>query len=330
MRFPRARTSAEREALRQTRRPVDAVLGITGGASSRGSTYYKALRTCPRAAALREAGLVRTGGGSESLDTGLLFHAGLEAFYGAVKLWQDTFAPGHFATLSPAETVPARYEAEVWGRLNDFAAEPGYAATFSEVERLLGAYFESYRGLDHWRILAVEETLEYAVGDLEFTARLDLVVYDYATKGVWVIEHKTSKALTETLMSGYQLDFQTLGQCWLVDRCVDLDALGPFQGIVVNIVTKAKQPKIARVPVCPSRQHLVGFEQSLRMQTAVAAYARQLGAPRWIGNCSGPAQYFGACDYFDLCHGRPTDTLEETLAGDDPPFGFTREMKEDV
>ena len=321
MRWTKPKSQAEREAARLKRRPVDEVLGVPGGASERGSTYYKQLRTCPRAGAFRAAGLARQDGGSKNLDVGLLFHAGLEAYYDAVKLWQDTMPQDKLHKLSAAELVPVRFEAEVWERLRAFESEPGYEATFADVERVLSGYFDAYRGMDAWRILAVEETLEYDDGVCEFTARLDLVVYDYVKGGVWVVEHKTTRAITEAMLSGYQMDFQTLGQCWLIDHCVDLSDLGPFQGVCVNIISKAKTPKVARVEVCPSRRHLAVFEQSLAAQRAVAEYARTLGDPLWLGNCSGPAQYFGTCDYFDLCHGQPGLSVAEILAGD-PPFGF--------
>lgn len=324
VRFQKAASKADREAKRLDRRPVDVVLGVEGGGSKHGATSWRQWRTCPHAAALRQAGLVAVGAGSEALDLGLLFHAGLEAYYTAVQLWQGTVEHEKLLAMPAAELVPQRFEAECWEALRAFESEPGYEETWPIAERLLSAYFEAYRGLDRWLVLAVEETLAFESLGLEYSARLDLLVHDLESGGTWVIEHKTAKALTETLLSGYQLDLQTLGHVWLMRTCVDLDALEapPLSGVVVNIVSKTKVPKAVRVSVCPSEPHLRMFERSARAQVAFRDAAAHAGYPRWLGNCSGAVQYFGRCEFFELCHNRPLDSVADMLEAKDPPFGY--------
>lgn len=318
------------EAARQKRVPVDDVLGVKGGASVAGSTFWKAQRTCPRMAALKTAGLRREGASSESLDSGLLYHACLEAYYRAIQAHQLELS-GNLAALSSDKLMPSRLEAHAWAVLEKFRALEGYAETVEVIERILGAYFQAYRGEDRWEIVAVEENLEWLedfvpkgeIGRLCYSARLDLLVLDHKLGGLWVIEHKTAQSVSEKALAGFQMDLQTLGNVWLMHACVDLDQFDAvFAGINVNIITKATQPKIARVQVCPSPQHLAEFEHSMRAMSRIATVTQELGSPRYIGNCAGPAQYFSSCDFFDVCHMRPMDSLADTIAAE-PPLGFT-------
>jgi len=324
MRFQKSASKEAREAARLARKPVDTVLGVKGGGSKHGATFWRTQRTCPHGAALARAGLRSITWGSEALDVGLLFHAGLEAFYTAVKLWQDTVPEVKLRAMKAAELVPGRFELECWEGLKAFENEEGYGETWPMVEKLLAGYFEAYRGIDRWRILAVEETLLFEGPGLDYSARLDLLVHDLEEGGVWVVEHKTAKAFTETLLSGYQLDMQTLGHVWLMDKCADLEALGvpPLRGIVVNLMSKTTIPKAARVAVCPSRRHVAMFERSARAQVAFRDATARVGSPRWLGNCSGAVQYFKKCEFFELCHNRPLDTVADIVEAQDAPFGF--------
>src|SRR5574341_491440 len=63
------------------RRPPHIVLGVQGGPSRIGSSYYKRLIRCPREHALYQIGGLRTARDREHLTVGWLFHFGLEVFY---------------------------------------------------------------------------------------------------------------------------------------------------------------------------------------------------------------------------------------------------------
>jgi hypothetical protein len=289
------------------RRPAQAVLGVLdAGASSAGSTFWKTMRRCPREHALRHvAGLRRASSGSEALTVGWLYHLALEAYYSSL--------------LKDADG--ASDEAAAWAAIRALEREPGYEETYPEVERLLAGYFETYRRQDAWKVLAVEETLSSEDEGLHYSARLDLVIEEAGR--VWIVEHKTARAITPDLLSGYQLDMQILGQVWLFGRCVDLSTYPTLGGVIVNIATKTKVPKYERVRVYPSRAHLQAFEESMRAWSALVPAYQSLGWPKALGNCTGAARFFGQCDYFDLCHGRPEASLA-TVASEEPPFGFTR------
>lgn len=296
------------------RRSPSEVLGVSNGASRAGSTYWKRMRRCPREHAL--ANIVRlrkkhpTGELFEvswALGDGILFHLGLETYYRARMAGSDVGAA----------------EEAAWQQLLPLAQEPGYEESWRDVERMLGAYFENYRHLDAgWKIVAVEETLEYESHGFGYSARLDLVVE--IDGGLWVIEHKTARAVTEDLLTGYQLDMQIVGQVWLLKVCVDLKQYAPLRGVIVNITTKHATPRFERLQVCPALDHLAEFERSMR---SWARLARSFEAEQWpkaLGNCTGGTRYFSACEFFDLCHNLPRETVESLLELDEPPYGYVR------
>lgn len=294
------------------RRSAAEVLGVAdAGASPSGASYWKRLRRCPREHALvTVARLRKAAPPSEALTLGWTFHHALEAYYRA--------------RMQSPEVAPALLESAAWDAIRALAHEPGYEELYPIVERVLGAYFEAYRHADDaWRVLAVEETLAYQDEGLRYSARLDLVVHDTASDRTWIVEHKTSRAITADLLTGYQLDMQIVGQSWLWNACVDASAYPPLAGVLVNIVTKAARPKVERVQVYPSAAHRAAFEDSMRQWAALEGAFRDLGWPRALGNCTGPTRYFGTCDFFDVCHGRP-DADVATLADEAPPYGFDR------
>jgi hypothetical protein len=302
-------------ALIQLRRPAEKaeqreaphiVLGVEQGSGSvAGSTYWKGLRMCPREHGLRHVARLGREGDNEALTQGWTFHLVLERYYGAL-----------LAGVKPAEA-----EASAWAAFEPMRDEPGYADTYAEIERMLASYFDHYRGQDDWRIVAVEETLVYQDAGLRYSARLDLLVEEAG--GLWIVEHKTAKTIGADLISNYQLDMQILGQVWLLQQCVDLSSYAPLRGVKVNITSKHKPPRHERVEVMPSQKHLDAFERSMRDWHAVEGVYRKLGYPQSLGNCAGAARFWSRCDYYDLCHGWPSKTVDEWGQGE-TPLGYTR------
>lgn len=281
---------------------------IRSSSSPRGSTYWKRLRRCPREHALYHGGLRRAYPMSEHLTVGLLIHRALEHYYGWMQQW------GHEGS-GPEQAA--------WLSIKNFATEPGYEQTWQLVQKMLAGYFERYRDSDaKWKIWAVEETVSYFDGTLEWTGRLDgLIERDGA---LFILEHKSAKAITGDLLSGYQMDMQMLGYVWLFKHVIDASKLPPLAGIIVNLLTKHATPRYERVEVCPSRYHLAEFEKSQREWIRVRDESfSKLGWPKALGNCTGASRYFTTCDYFDLCHGQPDVPLERLLR-EELPYGFTR------
>lgn len=335
-------TAPMRVKRHTNRRPPGKVLKTEDpGASPAGNSFWKEMRLCPRAHALRSLVKLRRKGDSEALTLGFLFHYALEIYYKTIQRYQE----GYQTKAGKAVTQPALQlndedlrdylwgasgegQQRVWKALKPLETEPGYDDTYNEVCRLLAAYFVQWGMTDPWRIVAVEETLEYEDASpdegLRYSARLDLIIEHIKRGGLWVVEHKTTKVVTMDLLEGYQMDQQILGQMWLLKRCVDLTAYPPLNGVLVNITTKHKPPRFERVEVCPSKYHLAAFEQSLRAHKVLERHWADLSWPQYFGNCAGPARYWSRCDYFDMCHGQPELSVEDWQE-QDPPFGFVKE-----
>lgn len=321
---------AARPKRNENRQDPFELLGVENvGASKRGNTHWKRMRTCPREHALYNLVKLRRKGDSEALTVGVAFHHALEVYYRTIQAHQlqiDRYNenPGSNADADYFFGNVAEAEKLAWASIDGFRGVADYAETYAELERMLAGYFDSYRRKDRWRVIAVEESLEYDDGAMEYSARLDLIVEDYDRNGMWVVEHKTAKTITDDLLAGYQLDQQILGQVWLLQNCVELSHYPPLKGVLVNITTKHKRgARVERVECMPSKYHLSAFAESMRAWCALAPCFEQLGWPQALGNCAGPSRFWSKCDYYDLCYGQPHLSVEQ-LADAPAPMGFVR------
>ncbi len=293
----------------QERRALRDVLGLPpSSGSSHGSTFFKRHATCPRAARLYAQGVRPIRPPNANLEIGDAFHLVLEAYYRALQAGATKLA----ATQAGWKVIDLLWK------------EPGFEKDVEQLGRSLTSYFE-FAEHDDWQVIAVEEELSYFGLDFDYTARLDLVIVDRADGRMYCIEHKTSRVITANMTQGYLMDLQTLGQAWLMTNVVDLDQYPPFAGVKVNITSKQTMPKHERVFVPASPAYLAEFELSVAARTKMHAFAATLGYPKMFGNCTGAAQYFGTCSFFDLCYGHPqidiTGLDKPTL--EDLPYGFT-------
>ena len=306
--------SADRDALTQRRR-LPLVLQELGvkepGPSPAGSTFYKSLLACPREHALSYVVGLETEHPSQPLTTGTLFHLCLERYYLALQ---------KFGVGRPGRKVGQQRAYEVVDLLAD---EPGYGASAEELRALLDAYLTEYDRDEPWEILAVEETVQYALGDFRYTTRLDLLVRDLQRGGVWIVEHKSARYLSADLLDNYQMDLQVLGQIWLVNEVLDLSKYGPFKGTLINIATKQSPPRLHRHEVLPSPGHLRAFEESMRRWVRMRQYAEHESWPQALGHCAGYARGYSRCQFYDLCHGHPEMTVADWKDAQ-PPLGFVQ------
>lgn len=341
---------ADLEDPEAPRRPPHIVVGMEGGGSPYGSTKYKRTRLCPFEQGLVQISRLRPLRNKEPLDVGWLVHAALQRYY-------ETFIPSHKASPPPRSDTAA-YQEYLWGArpaaekaardlVESFANEPGYAATYDEVSRVVASYIDHYRSTDEWRIVACEETLTYIEtlaepfvftdgkgneirqSDFNYSCRLDILVerLDPGYEGLWDVEIKTARMINDDLLTGYHLDMQVLGQVWLIKKCLDLSLYPPFKGVIVNIMTKAKTPKFERVMVMPSDYHLRAFEQSTRQWAFINACFEAAGWPRALGSCAGALRGYSKCSFYDLCHSHPELGLED-WKNSEPPFGFYHEQRD--
>lgn len=302
--------------LAPVRKPAHEILKIAdAGPSPTGSTFYKSMLRCPREHALSQKVKLRTVRDKEALTVGWLFHLVMEVynrelFRGTSKTDAEEIAMASFSALKDQE---------------------GYADTYETVLRVAGAYFDTYRVRDNYKVLAIEETLVYKSEfydaslkeqlPLQYSARLDLFVEVDGYS--WVMEHKTARAITEDLVSSYQLDLQILGQVWLLKNCVDFSQYPKFGGVIVNIATKSQTPKFERVKVNPSDAHLQMFEDNMKSWTKLRRQYEKNNWPQALGSCSGFARGYTTCEFFKLCHGYPERSVEDWQRAKELPDGFT-------
>jgi len=134
---------------------------------------------------------------------------------------------------------------------------------------------------------------------------------DARAKGVWVVEHKSARAITADLLLSYAMDLQILGQKWLYETCVNQEEMPPFRGVLVDIVTTGyKVTRTERVEVNPSHYHTRSFEDAQRRWARIERTFEAEGWPKALGNCSGAARFFKTCPYYTLCEGKPEYTVE--------------------
>lgn len=326
------------------RRPVNVVLGVSGGGSPYGSSTYKRRRLCPFEDALVTVVGMRSDQPNDALDIGTMVHAALEAYYRVLARAHAAEPPRGYKALVDYLREPVQEAANAaLDVIEPFRTEPGYAADYQITLQTVSGYLERWE-TDYYRVLAVEETLIYEevldepvrlshdgeeimVDRFAYSARLDAVVQDMnpGKGGVYALEHKTAKFINEDLVHGYQQDMQMLGQYWLMQRCLDLDALpGPLAGVVVNIASKQPKPQFDRVEVCPSAYHLHAFEDSTRRWSIMNRLFAWAGYPKALGSCAGALRGYSRCAYYDLCHAYPEKTIGDWLR-EPAPVGFHKE-----
>lgn len=305
----------------KVRLPIFEVLGVPNeGASPRGSTYYKTYQNCPFEFYLGYICGLAPEAEREPLTIGLLWHYMLEVYYKAIQAHQlatrvNTHDPNwlYGGANKGADLV--------YGIIEKVRATHGYVEVADVVNRMFDAYLERYDRRWPVRVIAVEETLRYTDDRMDFSSRLDLVTEDYDRGGMWIDEHKSAHALTEDLIGSYNLDLQVLGETFTLQNCVDLSQYPTFRGVVVNLATKGKEPKLYQHAVALSSGHLGNFVKTIQARPRMLQVAEELGWPRYYGHCSGFSRGYSKCQFYDLCHNWPE--LEVTPQSDPPP-GYVR------
>lgn len=306
------------------------------GASAKGSTYRKSLIQCPHEhGLLYEIGL-RPGVPTEALTVGLIFHYALQRYYEEIfrhqrkfeAFWAKSHSKDPLGYLN-ADSYYWGYEGEAaklaWSHIQPLQKAPGYEKTWETVARIVDGYFDRYSRVDRWRIIAVEETIEYyglQAGFFDHTARLDLLIEDMSVNRVFNVEHKTARWITQDLVDFYDLDLQILGQMWLAARCVNWKGFPAFGGNKLNIVSKTKTPIFIRHDVLPSERHLLAFERMLGQWEQLRDVYAGMGWPKALGQCAGAPRGYSQCQFYELCREHPLETVESIGKWRDAPTNF--------
>jgi len=305
------------------RKVYEEVVGLPAqGASPRGSTYYRRLQLCPREHLLANKVHWERLPRADALDIGLLWHGCKETYRKSLMAIQN----GHYRPSTP--------EQDAFYFLQRFRDAKGWDAFYDCVSRMLEAYFTRWQSHNEWHYIAVEWSCGWTKAShpeivaqlgFEITTRLDAVVIDHSfAPVVRHIETKSARALDPVTVQGYGQDDQILGQAFLAKHAVDWQALGypPYVGGIVDITTKAKEPKCERLPVAPDSDQLGAWMQSKRYWYWQEQQYEAYGYPKNYANCT---RRFGRCQFFDYCRGYPTEDLVQIrtrTAKDDLPFGY--------
>lgn len=309
------------------RRALGEVLGVESSASKRGSTYYGRLLTCPREFALANVVGLRPLAVAEPLTTGIAYHHALETYYDSIADHQKALRKASKKPLNTKATKEhffwgASREAQekAFASIERIRSEPGYELTWQTLERILNFYFETYWKVDEWEVLATEYPVEVNVGaGVTYTTRLDLITHDHKRNGVWVVEEKTARFITDDLLDNYQQEFQILGEVFTFLNTVQVDL--PFLGVNVCIVSKGQTPKAVRTGVFPSTAHVREFKKTLLAFSSLREVYKGLGWPKALGHCAGAKRGYSRCQFYNLCHDFPEVEVDDWLNGD-PPVGF--------
>lgn len=325
---------SKNEDTPQDREPVFKVLGLAdSGASRRGSTYWKSLYTCPREFAFRNVLGFKPIHSSEALTVGWLYHYVLETYYQAIYNWQQQKCERPKKPYNASTRLA--WENYWWGNANaamqesiavvdPIMNEPGYRDTWATLERLFGHYFDTNWKTDRWEVIAVEETLEYEDARFNFTARLDLIVRDWAfPSAMWIVEHKSARLITRDLIDNYQMDLQILGQNFLIQNCLDLREYPELKGTLVQITTKQTNPRFERIEAFPSQRHIAEFADSMQSWSRLRGFFEGEAWPKALGKCAGAPRGYTKCDYYDICHDQPDMTVDD-FAKSGPPMGYVK------
>lgn len=308
------------------RRPPDEVLGIKSGPSRRGSTYWGRVLHCPMEHYLGNVLQLHSQWPNDPLDTGIIWHYGLEHYYKYILSWQDYCREQnpnldrrdpHFLRGGDQNGQRAAYESVL-----PFSREPGYECIWKQLEEMYDVYFSRWQS-DMWEIVDVETTLETNADGFDYSAKLDIFVIDhvFAQPMLRVVESKSTYRIDSFVTDGYLLDLQTMGQVYVVWMTIDLEAYPPFAGSYISLTSK-RSVKTERVPFAPSAAALDSFKYSMQKHTKLPIRYEEDGYPRNYAQCT---RRYGRCEFFNLCKNRPewgAKTLADMVSRGDLPEGY--------
>lgn len=253
-----------------------------GGPSGRGWSSRQVFQSCPHKYRRRYLDGVRSAP-SAALEIGALFHQLVALHYltHAGEAWPDKI---------PLDMLREK-----------LLARGVSAEAVMEAYRLFESYAHRYED-DYLTPLAVEELCLDPRGS---SCRFDLIAKVGANalfipEGIWIVEHKTAGRLDATTLDGWRNDGEVLGQMTLW-RAMNLDALyGPLQGVIVNIVSKARVVQFHRtlIPV-PSDAKLAGHARDLAVFSSFEEVCRATGV--WPRSRAACVTRYGFCDLYDEC-----------------------------
>jgi len=318
------------DAPNDTRMPLDravtlasALLGLPqlGGPSGRGWSFIKIAMKCPhlfkqlyRTASIGDR---RT---TAAMEIGGLFHTLLALTYGSemglccyrdrglIKsdLIKTTFSYDSMTQFSYEAPDRLLVELKAMCVRAEAYHKPELGpnlALILEAERLYDAHTNFYgHGNEDLEPLAVEWLARHP--KLNYTCRFDLVAKvgpsdPHMPEGIFIIEHKSAKWLSDQVRSGWTLDGEILGQllCWEASGCAEI--FGPLVGLCVDVVTKAKIPDFYRLVLPPKLPPVSRYARWIaQLNAEIATWEATDIFPQRFSSCF---DQYGACSEFQNC-----------------------------
>lgn len=172
----------------------------------------------------------------------------------------------------------------------------------NEVRRLLRGWLAAHGpgkpGDDRHETLLVEPLIEVDRG-FPYSTRLDRVVLSEQYKGPVIMEIKTASRFSESLLKGYNIDPQFIGQQYCWHHSEYRKKYGPLKAFIVDLSIKGAQPSFPRqiVPINPAAMR--DWEKEKRFTWAQFKVAEAAGFyPRNRHSC---VMYGKRCEIHDAC-----------------------------
>ncbi len=167
--------------------------------------------------------------GRLSLEVGTMWHSGLDTWYAKKKIM-----PARRAIYKEMDKIIATGYSSLDSPWN-------IAFTRSMLNGMLFGYIDRYgkKDLKTWKWLATEkqfEILNFMGSGISFTGRIDGVIEILrgSNKGIWIVEHKTTKDLSYFSVESIKNSLQTLGY---IKAAKEIYGIEP-KGIIWNAVRK--------------------------------------------------------------------------------------------
>lgn len=185
-----------------------------------------------------------------ALARGILWHTVLEIHYRHLQAWQSQRdLDGIRGNLKPEALLQQIWSAKIEPLLYD-TRSGAQTDTQALVEWMYKGHVAMWGVDGQWRIIATERLITSPLLDRDgkpsrytLKAKIDLIVKDIATGGLWVVDHKSGKDLPNKL--DLDIDDQFGLYTWLM-RQVGRDVMGSLHSAARTYRTKNEAPLDSR------------------------------------------------------------------------------------
>lgn len=315
------------EELVDVNAALEQIPELQGGPSTGGFSWHKLepCGQCWRKVYLRHVLGLRPKRSSRALSFGSLYHACKELWYrtGGGKPYD---LPCDVVRQAGAPRLAGEVQRLFYAELQRYAAEE--------------AHTWDIRGVEVNAIFWMEpERINGKTVCIPLSCRHDLVLAKHKANepcspqgpvphGVYVLDHKTTSAMTYDVTKGWGMDPQFLTNGLIFMRSGEAEIYGPLNGIIVAVAAKHKDPGDKSFFRVESPVDLGALEEFYRFEVrplAIELYRRlesetiRGDRSKWPKNRSQCVGRYGCCDYFDLCD-VGGDTLQDGLYNVDEKY----------